>query len=1818
MKTDADRSRNLSQLSTFDCAPVPSRSRPRRAARLIIAAWIALLAIYAHAAPGDEHHDVVLDPAEGKFTTETTFTVSFPGPMVQESAINAGDVPSPLVSQPKFDGQFLWKSTVDGELTVKGPLIPSTHYRISTAPGLKDADGHAVPSQKWEFDTDPFQVTAESEQRDVLASRPHFSLSTNYPVSLLDAADSIYFQDRDTHERLPAEVLINPDEASIEASRFTVTPRAPLPMGHTYDVIVNALRDAHSHTPLGYIHVFPAGSTDPISIKWLGGFNDAMAEPILRIKFSEDIDPDSVTADSVSITPPVGGIKAHASEDEVVVEGNFDIKQHYSVLVSTSVKGERGFGMTASSKWGATFHPKESTIIFPSGEVFQRSAAGLKFSLLQVNTGPLMWKLSAVPLEKLPAIAERAKEYKSGETPLNLQETGHGQFDANNGKEEILREIDWHPPQPLSGTYLLEASATGGDGEKISNRILICFSDYILTQKKAPDQVTMRVAKMSDGLGAPNLPVRVITSENLELARGVTDANGLVTFSTAKLFPSKTPSASLFIADTPAGPAIQYVEGPILSSADYHRDEPAAILRTLLVTDRNLYRPGQTVKMHGVLRVERNGQLALPDFKDAEWTIKTDGGDHVADGKVTVSEHGSWDGEWQIPTSLATGGYRLSCEASGYKAPESDLYFKVEEYRTPLFSVVLDPIQEPGALSQVKVSSTYFHGAPNARGKVHWKAVWATSRLLDEADDNFVRTDSYSENRLRNDEEKETEGDAMLDANGMATLHCEPPFTDGKKRGRCNVSWTVDVTSAEAQTLSAGTECRVQMANAWTGIRATTKSGVERTIEVEARAIDIDNKPVSGAPIRIELFQINTKTVKEKIAPFVVRYRNTKQFEKVATRNATAPAKLEIPVEKTGEYIAVVYGPGEVPASTTTFVSGDEQAELPVENDTEIGVTLPEPVRPYLPGEVAPLSVQAPFAGVAWVSVEAGEILDTLLVPLKGNSGQINLPIKKEYAPNATVTVYLVQPGGDNRLPRERIGELKIQVDRPDRELVVTPTLSSPSVKPGSPVHGEVTVTSENKPVAGAEFLVFAVDEAVLQLGDWQIPDAKSAFYPERGHAVATYAALSRFIEKINRRSVQQKGYVIGDGGEQPGNVAFVRKEFKTLAYWEEKAKTDAKGKIQFEFKAPDNLTSYRVVAIGNTDQSQFGAGSTTFTVSKPLLCEPALPRFVREGDEVRLRAVARQKVAASAHITVRCITEGLDLQDNKPITETAEKDVPAVFNFPARVREDSSGVKVRFEATSDIGESDTVELSLPVHAATIIRKETVSATVPGPSFQVSTVAPKAWTGSRGTFDVMLSTSPWFPKLSGLPTILEYPHGCFEQISSRVLAYSMMTDLLAGLPENGEREASYQAMLSSSMKLFRESLLADGMLPYWPGNETPNSFVTVLAAWAVREASNAGADVPAKLTDELGGALLKILKNDHVYSDMVTRSLALMVGAGSGDDGDYASVAQDLYLKRDQMPDEGRALLAVAMQRLKIMPREKAQLIKEISKPVAERAFDPGTFSSTTRNEAIATLAFAEVMPGGPMLKQRRERLLKLLDSSDSFSTQENLWLLLAFKAMHDAQPVVSIKAANVSPKPAVISKNGTAAAWLDNNIAKLATFKIDQLAAGAPLTGLVTAEYRQEKPDTQRLDRGLRVERSVRNLTDPKRAGTPDAPFKLGDQILVTYRLLSRNLHNYVALEDLIPAGLETVNPDLPMIAKSYQIPVDADGHSLELSHSELRDQVTRLYFDVLAPGTGTYSVLARATAAGKFHWPATQVAPMYDSRFTGLSASSVCVVAE
>lgn len=1805
---------------------------------------------------------IVIEPHEGQIESGQALTITFPTAMVSADAINVDGKPCPFVSTPKLPGAFFWRSQTEGMFTINGALVPGEKYRLSLDPALKDLGGNPVQVKEWgaEFTTVPFHFSADEDTigNGRISSRPQVYLTATYPVSFKEAAERIYFQDRDSHERRAAEVVIRTDDDPASGTEFRVAPREGLPVGRTFDLVIDGVVDLNSRRPLPYLQVFPLGTTRPMEVQWVGAFNHPLEPPQIIVKLNDWIAPEEVSSDSLKIEPPVKNLKLRAEDDTVIAEGGFDTAARYTVTVPPELKGHRGYGLAAASKWGATFKPKAPSVVFPGEQIFQRSGSGLRFSFLQINTPQLTWKLAAIPPEKIAAVSARVREFeqedkdpltgesfidprtgftKMRETELlvnafDLKTAGSGNFDATDGDKEVMRDLDWQPGdgKPLSGAYLLEISGKTAGGRIVGNRSIISFSDLILTQKRSGSTVTVRIAKMADDQPLANIPVRVVSQENAGIARAVTDKDGLVSFPRATLFPAKKPQPHLFVADTPGGPALQFVEAASYSSGSPNQasgKKQEAVLRSVIITDRNLYRPAQTVKFKGLLRLDTKGALSIPAKQTVHWWITQSDRDEVlAEGRVSLTDDGGWDGEWETPEKITLGGYAIHCEAGNWKAGDTAA-IRVDEYRVPIFSVVVDAVNKVGGSSQIKVSSAYFHGAPNGGARVHWKAAWET--LAPESQDGFMRHDAHTErdpHLAREPEDmKEVEGDATLDANGMAAIQCGAPFTDGVTRGRCDVTWRVDVTSVDGQTLTAGVSAPLQFVPALPGVKMSEQLSPARGVKVDLDAVDPDDKPADGLELQVELYHVTAKTAKEQVAPFVYRYRNTTLYAKVAGQSAKAPASLVFPVADTGRYVAVVTAKNQAgtPAvSAETSVSGEEPAEFPVQNETAFQITHDE--KKFAPGEMAVLHVQAPFGGVAWVSVETDEILDTLLVPLAGNSGRIELPVKKEYGPNVFVAVYLVKPGGANELPLERFASTNLAVEVPERKLNIVTHLEKETVRPGDSVRGELAVTSAGSPAPDADVTVFAVDDAVLQLGNWTLPDVGAAFYPQRSWGVLSYSALDRYIAGIKRDSLFQKGFTIGDGGEETfGSVQTVRKEFRTLAFWEGSLKTDADGKIKFEFKAPDNLTTYRIVAVGQTKKNQFGAdAAATVKISKPLIAEPALPRFLREGDEVELRLVVRENFADADEITARCVPDArLQLTGPGEATHKAVRDAPVVFRFKAKVADpDCAATTVRFDAVAKSNREayDSVQNTLPVHPPVIVRKESVAGVFDGPAFDPREKMPDAWKRGRGSYDLTISASPWLPKLTGLPLILDYPHGCFDQISSRMLGYGLLGSLLAYLPNAEARDKNYRAVIERGLKLYDQALLPNGMLPYWNGGETGSAFCTIEAAWAVNEAANAGFKIPAKLPEKLAAAL-KAIVIGREQGSAFDKCFALMVLSQKPLGENFYNAAQDLYLKRNALTDEGRALLALALHQLFIMPAEKAQLMREIDAPIQERAFDPETFSSTTRAEAIRTLAFCKIAPDNWTEAKKetvKKRILDIMDSSASLSTQENLWLLLAFKAFNDAENFAKLEVEK--NKTPAISGNGASAGWQALALLPAADFALKNLNEKIALSYLLAAEYTTDEVETDRSDRGFRVERVVRNLTDPKRIGTAAAPFKLGDQIFISYRIFTRKLQNYVALEDLLPAGLETVNPDLPMIGKFFSIPPeDAQTRILSLAHSEMRDQSTLLYFDRVEPGASVYSVLARATVAGAFRWPSTQVVPMYDSRFSGLSPSSLCVVA-
>ena len=200
----------------------------------------------------------------------------------------------------------------------------------------------------------------------------------------------------------------------------------------------------------------------------------------------------------------------------------------------------------------------------------------------------------------------------------------------------------------------------------------------------------------------------------------------------------------------------------------------------------------------------------------------------------------------------------------------------------------------------------------------------------------------------------------------------------------------------------------------------------------------------------------------------------------------------------------------------------------------------------------------------------------------------------------------------------------------------------------------------------------------------------------------------------------------------------------------------------------------------------------------------------------------------------------------------------------------------------------------------------------------------------------MLSGSSFFPKLAGLPGLLD-AQGSVEKLSTRILAATLVADALQYVPLNSTFEAQLNTKVKDGLRRLGQVAFEEGT-PLWPSARTPDFFTTVETAWAVLSAKGRNFDVDEGLskraTDWLSQITTKQIGFEKATSDV--RCLALMVWAnsvGQGDPGALQSAGAELFENRRDLSDDGRAWLALALHYLNTMPDQKQMLLRELGNP---------------------------------------------------------------------------------------------------------------------------------------------------------------------------------------------------------------------------------------------------------------------------------------------
>jgi uncharacterized protein YfaS (alpha-2-macroglobulin family) len=183
-----------------------------------------------------------------------------------------------------------------------------------------------------------------------------------------------------------------------------------------------------------------------------------------------------------------------------------------------------------------------------------------------------------------------------------------------------------------------------------------------------------------------------------------------------------TLEASFQVPDIPEGPYTLHVS----SSSPHGKEENEQTVELkrqrgiLLVTDKPIYQPSQTIRMR-VLALDRSSLIPIGG-EQLLFEVEDSKGNKVFKKRLTTSDYGIASTDFVLADELNLGTYRIRATVENNSSEKT---VTVSRYVLPKFQVTISTEKEyylPGELVKGSVNTSYFFGKPVSSGKVSLKA----------------------------------------------------------------------------------------------------------------------------------------------------------------------------------------------------------------------------------------------------------------------------------------------------------------------------------------------------------------------------------------------------------------------------------------------------------------------------------------------------------------------------------------------------------------------------------------------------------------------------------------------------------------------------------------------------------------------------------------------------------------------------------------------------------------------------------------------------------------------------------------------------------------------------------------------------------------------------------------------------------------------------------------------------------------------------------------------------------------------------------------
>jgi TonB-dependent SusC/RagA subfamily outer membrane receptor len=241
-------------------------------------------------------------------------------------------------------------------------------------------------------------------------------------------------------------------------------------------------------------------------------------------------------------------------------------------------------------------------------------------------------------------------------------------------------------------------------------------------------------------------------------------------------------------------------DGKYIHGTTYNKDEENPKDKTILFTDRQIYRPGQTIYFKGLQIQVLNGKSTIETNKDVTVSFTGVNRKRISTLNLRSNEFGTFNGSFIIPQNLLNGVVSI-------ETGNGQIFVKVEEYKRNSIQVEFSPVTESYKLNdsiKVKGLVKAFSGYGLSQARVAYHITRTQNHTGNYPDGYKYRYITPEITEIKID---------TLKTNDQGSFQITFKAVAGETANRNNIIYnyaiSMDVTDAAGETHSANTEIKV-------------------------------------------------------------------------------------------------------------------------------------------------------------------------------------------------------------------------------------------------------------------------------------------------------------------------------------------------------------------------------------------------------------------------------------------------------------------------------------------------------------------------------------------------------------------------------------------------------------------------------------------------------------------------------------------------------------------------------------------------------------------------------------------------------------------------------------------------------------------------------------------------------------------------------------------------------------------------------------------------------------------------------------------------